>query len=395
MAEPMRSRFKNAFNAFFNKDPTGYYPNIGFGSTYRPDRSRLSFGHERSIVTAIYNRLALDAASVVMHHVVLDENGSFLSNVDSGLDWCLNVQANIDQTGAAFIQDVAMSMFDEGCVAIVAVDTEDNLDKPNEVDIKSLRTGKVQRWFPKDVEVNVYNELTGLRENIIVSKSSVAIIENPFYAVMNETNSTLQRLIRKLLLLDAVDEQSSSGKLDLIIQLPYAIKTDFKKGQAEQRRKDIETQLTGSKYGIAYTDGTEHITQLNRPITNNLMSQIEYLTSMLMGQLGITNGILDGTADEKTMVNYYARTIEVIVSAIVDGMKRVFLNRGQIMNKQSILYFRDPFKFITLSDLGEIGDKLTRNEILSSNEMRQVIGRKPSSNPRADELKNKNIGSSE
>ena len=391
----MRSRFKNAFNAFFNKDPTTYYPNIGFGSTYRPDKTRLSYGNERSMVTAIYNRLALDAASVVMHHVLLDDNGSFLSNVDSGLDWCLNIQANIDQSGTAFIQDIVMSMFDEGCVAVVAVDTEENIDRPNEMDIKSLRTGKIQRWYPQSVEVNVYNELTGVRENITVSKSSVAIIENPLYAVMNETNSTLQRLIRKLILLDAVDEQSSSGKLDLIIQLPYDIKTDYRKGQAEQRRQDIETQLTGSKYGIAYTDGTEHITQLNRPITNNLMGQIEFLTSMLYSQLGITNSVLDGTADEKTMLNYYTRTTEVIVSAIVDGMKRAFLNREQIMKKQSILYFRDPFKFVTLTDLADIGDKLTRNEILSSNEMRQAMGKKPSDDPKANELKNKNISSAD
>ena len=385
------SRLKHAWNAFINKDPTGYFKDVGIGYSYRPDRPRLTRGNERSIVTSVYNRLALDASSISTHHVRLDENDRFLSVIDSGLNGCLTVEANIDQTGRAFMQDVAMSMLDEGSVAIVPVDTTFNPDATGSYDINSTRVGKILDWYPKHIKVRVYNENTGLKEDILVSKSTVGIIENPFYAVMNEPNSTMQRLIRKLNLLDSVDEQSSSGKLDLIIQLPYVIKTEARRQQAEKRRKDIEDQLAGSKYGIAYTDGTEHITQLNRAVENNLMKQIEYLTSMLYSQLGITQSILDGTADDKTMLNYYNRTIEPILSAIVDEMKRKFLTKTARSQLQSISFFRDPFKLVPVNEISEIADKFTRNEIASSNEIRQVIGWKPSKDPKADELRNKNL----
>jgi len=385
------SRLKHAWNAFINKDPTGYFKDVGIGYSYRPDRPRLTRGNERSIVTSVYNRLALDASSISTQHVRLDENDRFLSVIDSGLNGCLTVEANIDQTGRAFMQDVAMSMLDEGSVAIVPVDTTFNPDATGSYDINSMRVGKILDWYPKHIKVRVYNENTGLKEDILVSKSTVGIIENPFYAVMNEPNSTMQRLIRKLNLLDSVDEQSSSGKLDLIIQLPYVIKTEARRQQAEKRRKDIEDQLAGSKYGIAYTDGTEHITQLNRAVENNLMKQIEYLTSMLYSQLGITQSILDGTADDKTMLNYYNRTIEPILSAIVDEMKRKFLTKTARSQLQSISFFRDPFKLVPVNEISEIADKFTRNEIASSNEIRQVIGWKPSKDPKADELRNKNL----
>ena len=385
------SRLKHAWNAFINKDPTGYFKDVGIGYSYRPDRPRLTRGNERSIVTSVYNRLALDASSISTQHVRLDENDRFLSVIDSGLNGCLTVEANIDQTGRAFMHDVVMSMLDEGSVAIVPVDTTFNPDATGSYDINSMRVGKILDWYPKHIKVRVYNENTGLKEDILVSKSTVGIIENPFYAVMNEPNSTMQRLIRKLNLLDSVDEQSSSGKLDLIIQLPYVIKTEARRQQAEKRRKDIEDQLAGSKYGIAYTDGTEHITQLNRAVENNLMKQIEYLTSMLYSQLGITQSILDGTADDKTMLNYYNRTIEPILSAIVDEMKRKFLTKTARSQLQSISFFRDPFKLVPVNEISEIADKFTRNEIASSNEIRQVIGWKPSKDPKADELRNKNL----
>ncbi|HUM44320.1 MAG TPA: phage portal protein [Fervidobacterium sp.] len=391
MENSFTSRLKHAWNAFFNKDPTDYYKNIGTSYTYRPDRPRLTRGNERSIVTSVYNRIALDASSVTIQHVRLDENNRFVSVIDSGLNNCLTVEANLDQTGRAFIQDVVMSMLDEGCVAIVPVETTLNPEITGSYDILSMRTGKILEWYPSHVKVRVYNEKTGRKEDIVLPKSTVGIVENPLYAVINEPNSTMQRLIRKLNLLDVVDEQSSSGKLDLIIQLPYIIKTEARRQQAEKRRQDIVDQLAGSKYGIAYTDGTERITQLNRPVENNLMKQIEYLTSMLYSQLGITQSILDGTADDKTMLNYYNRTIEPILSAIVDEMKRKFLTKTARSQLQSISFFRDPFKLVPVSDISEIADKFTRNEIMTSNEIRQIIGMKPSDDPRADELRNKNI----
>lgn len=390
------SRMKHAWNAFFNKDPTRSYRDIGIGYSFRPDRMRFSRGNERSIVTSVYNRIALDVAAVDMFHVRLDENNRFLSTIDSGLNNCLTVEANTDQTGRAFLQDVVMSMMDEGCVAIVPTDTDDDPGDgiPGSFDIDAMRTGQILEWYPQHVRVRVYNERTGQKEDILMAKQSVAIIENPLYAVINEPNSTMQRLIRKLNLLDIIDEQNSSGKLDLIIQLPYIIKTEARRRQAESRRKDIEDQLRGSKYGIAYTDGTEHITQLNRPVENNLMSQIEYLMSMLYSQLGITQGILDGTADEKTMLNYYNRTIEPILAAIADEMKRKFLTKTARSQRQSIKFFRDPFKLVPVSEISEIADKFTRNEIMTSNEVRQVIGMKPSDDPKADELRNKNLSES-
>lgn len=385
------SRFKNAWNAFLNRDPTLGFRDIGAGYSYRPDRFRLTRGNERSIVTSVYNRIALDVAAIDIQHVKLDSEGRFCSVVDSGLNNCLSIEANIDQTGRAFIQDAVMSMMDEGCIAIVPVDTDDDPDDTTSYKILSMRVGRIKDWYPKHIRVELYNENTGRKQDIVVPKDTVAIVENPLYAVINEPNSTMQRLIRKLNLLDAVDEQSSSGKLDLIIQLPYVIKSDARRKQAEQRRKDIEKQLAGSKYGIAYTDGTEKITQLNRSLENNLMKQIEYLTSMLYSQLGITQSILDGTADDKTMLNYYNRTIEPIISAIVDEMKRKFLSKTARSQNKSIKFFRDPFKLVPVADLAEIADKFTRNEIATSNEMRQVIGWKPSDDPKADELRNSNL----
>ena len=386
------SRMKHAWNAFVNnRDPTVRSEYYGQSFHYRPDRPRFSRGNERSIVTAVYNRIAMDVAAIKITHCKLDENDRFISVVDSKLNDCLNLEANLDQTGRAFIQDVVMSMLDEGCVAIVPVDTTFNPAVTGSYDILSMRTGKIIEWYPSMVKVRVYNEKTGEKEDIIVPKRTAAIIENPLYAVINEPNSTMQRLIRKLVLLDSIDEQSGSGKLDLIIQLPYIIKSDARRQQAEDRRKAIEEQLAGSKYGIAYTDGTERITQLNRPLENNLMKQIEYLTSMLYSQLGITQTILDGSADEKTMLNYYSRTIEPIISAIVDEMKRKFLTKTARSQKQSIAFFRDPFKLVPVNDMAEIADKFTRNEIMTSNEIRQVIGMKPSDDPKADQLVNSNI----
>ena len=386
------SRLKHAWNAFVNnRDPTNYYRDVGIGYSYRPDRPRLTCGNERSIVTSVYNRIALDAAAINIQHIRLDTNNRFVSTMDSGLNNCLTVEANVDQTARAFIQDAVMSMLDEGCVAIVPIDTTFDPSITGSYDIQTMRTGKILEWHPAHIKVRVYNEKTGLKEDILVPKSVAAIVENPLYAVINEPNSTMQRLIRKLNLLDVVDEQSSSGKLDLIIQLPYVIKTEARRKQAENRRKDIENQLAGSKFGIAYTDGTERITQLNRSVENNLMSQIEYLTSMLYSQLGITQSILDGTADEKTMLNYYNRTIEPILSAIVDEMKRKFLTKTARSQLQSISFFRDPFRLVPVNDIAEIADKFTRNEIMTSNEIRQIIGMKPSSDPNADELRNKNL----
>ena len=385
------SRFKNAWNAFRNREPTKVFQDIGYGYSYRPDRFHLTRGNERSIVTSVYNRIALDVAAIDIRNVRLDAEGRFCDVVQSGLNNCLSTEANLDQTGRAFIQDAVMSMMDEGCIAIVPVDTDDDPDDTTGYQILSMRVGRIRDWYPKHIRVELYNEETGRKQDIVVPKSTVAIVENPLYAVINEPNSTMQRLIRKLNLLDAVDEQSSSGKLDLIIQLPYVIKTEARRKQAEKRRKDIEQQLAGSKYGIAYTDGTERITQLNRSLENNLMKQIEYLTSMLYSQLGITQSILDGTADDKTMLNYYNRTIEPIIAAIVDEMKRKFLSKTARSQNKSIKFFRDPFKLVPVADLAEISDKLTRNEIATSNEIRQVIGWKPSDDPKADELRNSNL----
>lgn len=385
------SRFKNAWNAFRNREPTKVFQDIGYGYSYRPDRFRLTRGNERSIVTSVYNRIALDVAAIDIRNVQLDAEGQFCDVVQSGLNNCLSTEANLDQTGRAFIQDAVMSMMDEGCIAIVPVDTDDDPDDTTGYQILSMRVGRIRDWYPKHVRVELYNEEKGRKQDIVVPKSTVAIVENPLYAVINEPNSTMQRLIRKLNLLDAVDEQSSSGKLDLIIQLPYVIKTEARRKQAEKRRKDIEQQLAGSKYGIAYTDGTERITQLNRSLENNLMKQIEYLTSMLYSQLGITQSILDGTADDKTMLNYYNRTIEPIIAAIVDEMKRKFLSKTARSQNKSIKFFRDPFKLVPVADLAEISDKFTRNEIATSNEIRQVIGWKPSDDPKADELRNSNL----
>lgn len=384
------SRLKHAWNAFTGTDYTTYQ-DVGPGYSSRPDRIRLTRGNERSIITSVYNRIALDVAALNVQHIRLDENGRFLSVIQDGLNTCLTVEANIDQTARAFIQDIVVSMLDEGCVAIVPVDTTYDPSVTGSYDIQTMRVGKILDWYPQHVRVRLYNERIGTKENILVPKSTVAIVENPLYAVVNEPNSTMQRLIRKLNLLDVIDEQSGSGKLDLIIQLPYVIKTEAKRQQAENRRKDIEAQLSGTKYGIAYADGTERITQLNRSVNNNLMSQIEYLTSMLYSQLGITQSILDGTADEKTMLNYNNRTIEPIISAIVDEMKRKFLTKTARSQSQSISFFRDPFKLVPVNDIAEIADKFTRNEIMTSNEIRQVIGMKPSDDPRADELRNKNL----
>lgn len=384
-------RFKHSWNAFVNnRDPTVRYNDIGPGSVYRPDRPRLSRGNERSIVTSLFNRIALDVAAIDIRHVRLDENGRYISDINSGLNDCLTLEANIDQTHRAFKQDVVMSMFDEGCVAIVPVDT-DRDPTTGSFDVLSMRTGRIVEWRPAHVKVNVYNERTGIKEDIILPKRSVVIVENPLYAVINQSNSMVQRLIRKLNILDAIDEQSGSGKLDLIVQLPYVVKTEARRQQAEIRRKDIENQLAGSKYGIAYTDGTERITQLNRPVENNLMKQIEYLTAMVYSQIGMTQTVLDGTADEQTMLNYQTKTLEPIISAIVDGMKRSFLSKTARTQRQSIMFFREPFKLVPINKIAEIADTFTRNEILTSNEIRQIVGFKPSTDPKADELVNSNL----
>lgn len=392
---PFGARVKQAWNAFMDKDNFSRYRDIGPGYYRRPDRPMFTRGNERSIVTSVFNRIAIDAASINLRHVRLDENDRFVETMDTGLNNCLSVEANTDQTGRAFVQDAVMSMLDEGCIAIVPVDTTGDPNSTGAYDVMSMRVGKIVDWYPQHVKVRLYNERTGNKEDITLHKSIVAIVENPLFAVVNEPNSTLKRLIAKLNLLDAIDQQSGSGKLDLIIQLPYVIKTEARRQQAETRRQDIVNQLSGSKYGIAYTDGTEHITQLNRSVENNLMAQIEYLTSMLYSQLGITQSILDGTADDKTMLNYYNRTIDPILSAIVDEIKRKFLTKTARTQLQSISAFRDPFKLVPVNDLSEIADKFTRNEILSSNEIRQIIGMKPSADPKADELRNKNLSKPE
>ena len=386
------SRVKRAWNAFLNRDPPSdrNYSYYG-GYSYRPFYDRKGRAIDKTIITAILSRIAVDASSITIQHVKLDENGRYDETIDSDLNACFNLSANIDQTGRAFIQDIVLSMLEEGVVAVVPVDTDLNPMTTDSYKIYSMRVGTIMEWFPNHVRVRLYNDRTGEKEEITLPKRMVAIVTNPFYAVMNEPNGTMQRLIRKLNLLDAVDEQSSSGKLDLIIQLPYVIKNDLRRQQAEERRKQIEDQLTGSKYGIAYTDGTERITQLNRSLDNNLLAQVEYLTNMAYSQLTITQEIMNGTADETAMTNYYSRTIEPIVSAIVDEFKRKFLTKTARSQNQSIVFFRDPFKLVPIGTVADMADKFTRNEIMSSNEFRQVIGLKPSKDPAADELRNKNL----
>lgn len=381
---------KHAWNVFTANEFVKPRWDIGPSYHYRPDRPIFSRGNERSIITSVYNRIALDVAAITIQHVRLDDEGRFTSVMNTSLNSCLSLEANLDQTGRAFIQDIVQSMLDEGCVSIVPVDTDDDPEEGS-WKIETMRTGKILEWYPQHVKVRIYNEQTGKKEDVLVPKRTVAIVENPFYTVMNEPNSTMQRLIRKLNILDAIDEQSGSGKLNLIIQLPYVIKTEARRQQAEKRRKDIEEQLSGSKYGVAYTDGTERVVQLNRPVDNNLMSQIEYLTSMLYSQLGLTQSIMDGSADDKTMLNYLTRTVEPILSAIVDEMKRKFLSKTARSQKQSILFFRDPFKLVPVGEIAEIADKMTRNEIMTSNEIRQKIGMTPSKDPNADKLRNSNL----
>lgn len=388
-------RFQNAWNAFRNKDPSnGSYFSYGESSSIRPDRPRLIRGRERSIINSIINRISIDASSIDIKHVRLDENQRYTEDVNSGLNNCLTLEANLDQTSRAFFQDVVTSMLDEGCVAVIPVDTSIDPRNTDSYDILSLRTGKILEWYPKHVRVQVYNERTGRKEEIVVEKRTAAIIENPMYSVMNEYNSTMQRLIRKLALLDITDESTASGKMDLIIQLPYTIKTETRKALAESRKKDIEMQLATSKYGIAYIDSTEKITQLNRSVENNLMKHVEYLTSMLYSQLGLTAEVMNGTADEQTMLNYNNRTIEPILSAIVDEFKRKFLTKTARTQSQSIEFFRDPFRLVPVNNIAEIADKFTRNEIMTSNEIRQIVGMKPSKDPKADELRNKNLSQS-
>lgn len=391
MDKSLGSRLKNVFSSFFSRDPTIIYRDVGQSYGSRPDRVRLTRGNERSIITSIYNRMAVDVSSVDIMHCRTDEDGRFIEVINSELNNCLTFEANIDQDSRAFIRDAALSMFDEGCVALVAVDTTADPALTDSYDVSSMRTGRVTQWYPRHVKINVYNDRKGRREDIILPKSDVAIIENPFYAVMNEPNSTAQRLKRKLALLDVTDEQTASGKLDLIIQLPYVIKSEAKRKEADKRRKEIEMQLTGSKYGIAYADGTERITQLNRPVENNLMKQVESLTETLYSQLCITQSILDGTADDKTMLNYNTRVVEVVVAAIANGIARAYLSKTARSQKQKIMYFRDPFKLVPVNDIAEIADKLTRNEIMTSNEIRQKIGLKPSKDPKADQLRNSNL----
>lgn len=390
MSLNLNTRLAHAWNAFTSRDPTQYII-TGPGYSSRPDRPRLSRGNEKSIATSIFNRIALDVSSVNIKHCRLDKNGRYVEDIDSGLNNCLNLEANKDQTGRAFIQDVVLSMLDEGCVALVPVETTIDPKSSNSYQIDSMRTGKITEWYPDMVRVRLYNDRTGEKEEILLPKNQVAIIENPLYAVVNEYNSTMQRLIRKLSLLDVTDEQTASGKLDLIIQLPYVIKTEARREQVERRRKDIINQLAGSQYGIAYTDGTEKITQLNRSLENNLLKQVEYLTNMVYSQLGITQSVLDGTADEKTMLNYMNRTVEPIISAIVDELKRKFLTKTARSQLQSIVYFRDPFRLVPVNDIAEIADKFTRNEIMTSNEIRQIVGMQPSKDPKADKLVNSNI----
>ena len=396
MPDSIATRLKHAWNAFSDRDSAEYQNprDLGYSSSRRQDRVRLHITSERSVIISVYNRIALDVSAVSIQHVRLDQNGRYESGIPSGLNTCLTTEANIDQTSRAFIQDIVMSMFDEGVVAVVPIDTTINPKISGSYDIQTMRTGRVVGWYPKHVRVRLYNDSTGVQQELTLPKSMVAIIENPLYSVMNEPNSTLKRLLKKLAILDAIDEQSGAGKLDIIIQLPYVIKTEARRAQAEQRRKDIEMQLAGTKYGIAYTDGTERVTQLNRPAENNLMTQIQYLTSMLYSQLGLTEDVFTGKADEATMLNYNNRTVGPIVSAIVDEFKRKFLTKTARAQNQSIMFFRDVFSLVPVNEIADVADKFTRNEVLSSNEMRAIIGYKPSSDPRADELRNKNLNAS-
>lgn len=389
----LMNRLKNSWNAFRNRDPTMFYNEPGISYTYRPDRPRFSRGNERTIATSVFNKIAMDVAAVDIRHCRVDDSGRYIEDIKSDFNECLTLEANIDQTHRAFIQEAVMSMFDEGVIAIVPIETKGDPILSTSFDIKSIRTGKIVEWFPRSVKVEVYNDRTGQKEKIIMPKKSVAIVENPLYSVINEPNSTLKRLVRKMALLDAIDEQSASGKLDLIIQLPYAVKGELKQQQADKRRESIVDQLRGP-YGIAYIDGTEKITQLNRPIENNLTKQIEYLTNTFYSQIGITAAIMDGTADEKTMLNYDNRTVEPIVSAIVNAMKRSFISKTARTQGQTIMAFRNPFNLVPINNIAEIADKFTRNEILTSNEIRQIIGFKPSKDPKADELRNSNISQS-
>jgi hypothetical protein len=395
MANSLLTRVKHGWNAFINnRDPTARYGEYG-GYSYRPDRRILTRGNERSIITSLYNRIALDVAATDIMHCRLDDNGRYVDQINSGLNERLTLSANVDQSSRAFMQDAVLSMFDEGVVALVPVETDTDPNLTGSYEILSLRTGKIVTWYPSEVKIRAYDERTGKHDFFTISKESVAIVENPFYSIMNAPNSTHQRLIRKLALLDNIDEMASSGKLDMILQLPYTLRSDLRKQQADERRKAIEMQLKGSDYGIAYIDGTEKITQLNRPVENNMLKQIEYLTNVVYSQLGITQSVLDGTADEKTMLNYYNRTIEPIVAAIVDEMNRKFLTKTARTQKQAILYFRDPFKLVPVNDVAEIADKFTRNEIMTSNEIRQIVGMKPSDDPKADKLVNSNIAQPE
>ena len=391
-------RLAHAWNAFKQVEQPNFGAptyNIGYASSTRPDRMYYSRGNERSIVTSVYNRISIDCSDITIKHVELDDNGRYVKDIDSGLNNCLTTEANKDQSAKAFLRDAVQSLLDEGCIAIVPVDTDLNPENTGSFDIDTMRVGKITQWYPDQVKIELYNDKIGRKQEIFMDKKNVAIVENPFYSIMNSPNSTLQRLIRKLNILDAIDEQSGSGKLDLIIQLPYVVKTETRRQQAENRRKDIENQLRTSKFGIAYTDGTEKITQLNRSVDNNLLTQVQYLTSMLYSQLGITEEILNGTADEKTMLNYQNRVIKPIVSEIVDEMNRKFLTKTARTQKKTIMYFLDPFKLVPVSNLAEIADKFTRNEIMSSNELRQIIGLKPVNDPRADELRNKNLNAGE
>lgn len=388
------TRLKHAWNSFLNRDPTYDLRNLGSSYSYRPDRPRLNYGNNRAIVSPVYNRIALDVASMTYVHCRTNEDGNYLSTIDSSLNNCLNLEANIDQSGRAFIQDVAMSMMDEGCVAMVPIDTTLNPAVSSSYEILTMRVGKILEWYPANVKVRVYNDRTGEKEDIILPKKLVGIVENPMYSVMNEPNSTVQRLKRKLSLIDVTDDRTASGKMDLIISLPYSVRTDLKRNQANDRMHDLENQLANSKYGIGYIDSTEHVTQLNRSLENNLMKDVEYLTNLFYSQVGITQGVLDGTADDKTMLNYYNRSIEPIVSAIVDEMRRKFLTKTARSQHQSVCAFRDPFRLVPVNDIAEIADKLTRNEILTSNEVRQKIGMKPSDDPKADMLINSNINQS-
>lgn len=388
------TRLKHAWNSFLNRDPTYDLRNLGSSYSYRPDRPRLNYGNNRAIVSPVYNRIALDVASMTYVHCRTNEDGNYLSTIDSSLNNCLNLEANIDQSGRAFIQDVAMSMMDEGCVAMVPIDTTLNPAVSSSYEILTMRVGKILEWYPANVKVRVYNDRTGEKEDIILPKKLVGIVENPMYSVMNESNSTVQRLKRKLSLIDVTDDRTASGKMDLIISLPYSVRTDLKRNQANDRMHDLENQLANSKYGIGYIDSTEHVTQLNRSLENNLMKDVEYLTNLFYSQVGITQGVLDGTADDKTMLNYYNRSIEPIVSAIVDEMRRKFLTKTARSQHQSVCAFRDPFRLVPVNDIAEIADKLTRNEILTSNEVRQKIGMKPSDDPKANMLINSNINQS-